>query len=136
MIKIMHDRRMDMFDIKILDALQKEGRLTSHDLADHVGLSASQCARRRAILEKAGTIKSYHAHISQKAVGLDLIVFIDIALDSHSVGAADRLLQLLHSMPEVTEAYAMTGSTDYHVKLIVPDLKTLSADHQSTTLAS
>ncbi|PLW75955.1 Lrp/AsnC family transcriptional regulator [Cohaesibacter celericrescens] len=117
---------MDMFDLKILDALQQDGRLTSQELATKVGLSASQCARRRALLEQSGVISGYHARLSRAAVGLELIVFMEITLDSHSVGAADRLLALMQAMPEVTEAYSMTGSTDYHVKLVVPDLKTLS----------
>ena len=117
---------MDRFDIKILDALQMDGRLTSQELADIVGLSASQCARRRALLEKSGLIESYHARLNQSALGLDLIVFIQIALDTHSPNAAKQLLALLHAMPEVNEAYSMTGSTDYHVKLVVPDLASLS----------
>ena len=125
---------MDRFDIRIIEALQADGRLTSQDLADRVGLSPSQCARRRASLEQSGIIASYHARISQKAVGLGLIVFIDIALDTHSVGAADKLRALLKGMPQVMEAYSMTGSTDYHVKLVVPDLKTLSLIINQTLL--
>ncbi|WP_246657464.1 Lrp/AsnC family transcriptional regulator [Cohaesibacter sp. CAU 1516] len=117
---------MDRFDIKILEALQRDGRLTSQELAEEVGLSSSQCARRRALLEKSGVIEGYHARLNQSALGLDLIVFIQIALDTHSPDASKRLLSLLNSMPEVSEAYSMTGSTDYHVKLVVPDLKGLS----------
>ena len=117
---------MDSFDIKILEALQRDGRLTSQELADEVGLSASQCARRRALLEKAGVIEGYHARLNQSALGLELIVFIQIALDTHTPDAAGQLRALLQSMPEVSEAYSMTGSTDYHVKLVVPDLKGLS----------
>ena len=57
---------MDEFDRKLLDALQQDGRLTNNELADRVGLSASQCSRRRAALEQAGVIESYHAVLRQK----------------------------------------------------------------------
>jgi DNA-binding Lrp family transcriptional regulator len=53
---------MDAFDQKLLAALQDDGRLTNEELADRVGLSSSQCSRRRGALEAAGIIESYHAH--------------------------------------------------------------------------
>jgi DNA-binding Lrp family transcriptional regulator len=61
---------MDNFDLKLLQALQEDGRLTNNDLADRVGLSASQCSRRRAALENAGVIEGYQAVLSTEALGL------------------------------------------------------------------
>ena len=61
---------MDAFDRKLLAALQDDGRLTNQELADRVGLSSSQCSRRRGALEAAGIIESYHAHLSAAALGL------------------------------------------------------------------
>lgn len=118
--------RMDGFDLKLLGALQAEGRLTSQELAERVGLSASQCARRRAALEESGVIEGYHARLSADVLGLELTVFVEIALASHSPDAARGLLTLLEGMPEVQEAYSLTGASDYLVKLVVPDLKALS----------
>ena len=57
---------MDAFDLKLLDALQDDGRLTNDELAERVGLSASQCSRRRAALEEAGVIEGYHAELSAR----------------------------------------------------------------------
>jgi DNA-binding Lrp family transcriptional regulator len=119
--------RIDLFDLKLLRAIQADGRLTSQELADRVGLSASQCARRRAALEKAGVIEGYHAELSGPALGLESVVFVEIALAAHSSERAHSLQALLQRLPEVQEAYSLTGANDYLVKLVVPNLKALSA---------
>ena len=75
---------MDAFDLKILDALQVDGRLSNQELAERVGLSASQCSRRRSALESDGAIEGYHASLSAKALGLDVLAFVQIRLAAHS----------------------------------------------------
>ena len=117
---------IDEFDLRILHALQDDGRLTNQDLADSVGLSPSQCSRRRIALEDAGIIEGYRANLSSRALGLDLTVVIEVSLAMHSPDNAKRLADLLHTMDEVQEAYALTGEADYMIKLVVPDLKRLS----------
>jgi DNA-binding Lrp family transcriptional regulator len=117
---------MDNFDLKLLDALQADGRLTNQELAEQVGLSASQCSRRRSALEAAGIIAGYHAHLDSAAVALDVLVFVQVTLSTHSADNARRFRHLINQLDEVQEAYAMTGTTDYHLKLIVPDLSALS----------
>jgi DNA-binding Lrp family transcriptional regulator len=117
---------MDDFDLKLLRALQDDGRLTNYDLAERVGLSASQCSRRRSALEDAGVIGSYHAALSAQALGLDVIVFVQVTLATHSPGNSKRFAKLIDGLEEVQEAYSLTGEADYLVKLAVPDLKALS----------
>jgi DNA-binding Lrp family transcriptional regulator len=117
---------MDEFDIKLLDALQADGRLTNNDLADRVGLSASQCSRRRTALEEAGIIESYHAWLAAEALGLGVLVFIQVTLATHSPDNAQAFVKLISGVEEVQEAYALTGEADYLVKMAVPDLKALS----------
>ena len=117
---------MDSFDIKLIAALQQEGRLTNDQLADRVGLSASQCSRRRAALETKGVIASYHAHLSEAALDLDVVAFVEVKLATHSPDNARRLQTMLTSLDAVQEAYSVTGSADYLVKIIVPDLAALS----------
>jgi DNA-binding Lrp family transcriptional regulator len=117
---------MDGFDIKLLDALQEDGRLTNFELAERVGLSASQCSRRRAALEASGVIQSYHAHLSAEAIGLGVLVFVQVTLATHSPGNSERFRRLIDGLPEVQEAYSLTGDADYFIKLIVADLKALS----------
>jgi len=122
----MHGLRRDSFDIKLLEVLQDDGRLTNFQLAEHVGLSPSQCSRRRAALEASGAIMSYHAHLSAEAVGLDILVFVHVTLAAHSPGNSRRFQRLIDGLPEVQEAFALTGEADYLIKLVVPDLKALS----------
>jgi DNA-binding Lrp family transcriptional regulator len=117
---------MDDFDVKLLGALQDDGRLTNYDLAERVGLSASQCSRRRSALEDAGVIGSYHAALSAQALGLDVIVFVQVTLATHSPDNSKRFAKLIDGLEEVQEAYSLTGEADYLVKLAVPDLKALS----------
>jgi DNA-binding Lrp family transcriptional regulator len=117
---------MDDFDVKLLGALQSDGRLTNYDLAERVGLSASQCSRRRTALETAGVIASYHAQLSPDAIGLGVTVFVQVRLATHSPENSKRFVRLIDSLDEVQEAYALTGDADYMVKLTVRDLKALS----------
>lgn len=117
---------MDSFDVKLLAALQHDGRLTNFDLADRVGLSASQCSRRRTALEKNGFIDGYHAALSSEALGLNVLVFVQVTLATHSPNNAKRFAKLVEGLDEVQEAYSLTGEADYLLKIVVPDLKTLS----------
>ncbi|UFN47753.1 Lrp/AsnC family transcriptional regulator [Roseomonas sp. OT10] len=117
---------LDRFDLRLLAALQEEGRLTNQQLAERIGLSASQCSRRRAALEAAGVIRGYRAELEAGAVGLHVRVFIQVTLSAHSHDNARRFRDLVARLDEVQEAYAMTGDTDYLMKAVVPDLKALS----------
>src|ERR1700679_1684425 len=79
---------MDDFDLKILKALQGDGRLTNNELAERIGLSASQCSRRRTALEQTGVIAGYHAALANQAVGLDVLVFVQVGLATQSPDSA------------------------------------------------
>ena len=117
---------MDAFDIKLLAALQNDGRLTNNDLAERVGLSASQCSRRRTALEDAGIIASYHARLSAEALGLTVTAFVEIKLATHSPANSKQFHKLIADLDEVQDACSLTGDADYLLKLVVPDLKALS----------
>lgn len=117
---------MDLFDLKILDALQADGRLTNAELAERVGLSASQCSRRRMALEEQGVIARYHAALSPAALGLDVTAFVQVTLATHSPDNAARFRTLVQGLAEVRDACALTGEADYLVKLTVPTLRDLS----------
>ena len=117
---------VDPFDLKILAALQDDGRLTNQELADLAGLSASQCSRRRMRLEEDGVIAGYRAELSSEALGFELIAFIQITLATHSPDNAKKFRQLMSRVDEIQEAYALTGDADYLVKVVLRDLKGLS----------
>jgi DNA-binding Lrp family transcriptional regulator len=117
---------VDTFDLKLLAALQDDGRLTNQELADLVGLSASQCSRRRMRLEEDKVIAGYHANLAGEALGFTLIAFINITLATHSPDNADKFRALVNRVDEIQEAYSMTGDADYLLKVVLHDLKSLS----------
>ena len=118
---------LDVFDLRILAALQHEGRLTNQELAERVGLSASQCSRRRNALEERGVVRGYRADLAPEKLGLGVTVFTHVTLATHNPDNARKFGELVRRLEFAMEAHALTGDADYLVKLIVPDLKTLSA---------
>ena len=125
---------LDAFDRKILSALQFDGRLTNNELADSVGLSASQCSRRRSALEQAGIIRGYHAVLDPEKIGIELKSIISITLAAHDEDNAQRLKNLLIGLPNVQQAHTLTGEMDYSITVVTPDLKALSAFINETLL--
>jgi len=118
---------VDRFDLKLLAALQEDGRLTNQELGDRVGLSASQCSRRRARLEQAGLIRGYRADLAGERLGFGILAFIHVTLARHSGDNARRFRDLVNRIDEIQEAYSLTGDADYLIKVILPDLDSLSA---------
>src|SRR5215510_12526173 len=98
----------DAFDLKMLAALQDDGRLTNQELAERVGLSASQCSRRRMRLEEE-VIAGYHADLSGEALGFGLIAFITIALATHTADNSKKFRALINRVDAIQEAYSLTG---------------------------
>ncbi|MGI9365061.1 MAG: Lrp/AsnC family transcriptional regulator [Rhizobiaceae bacterium] len=118
---------MDGFDRKIVRALQSNGRLTNAELGDRVGLSASQCSRRRTALEEQDVILGYAALVDPEKVGVGLTSIISITLSTHDDDNARSLRDLLNRLDNVQEAFSLTGEMDYSIKVVSPDLKSLSA---------
>lgn len=117
---------LDQFDLKILRELQRDGRLTNNELSEKIALSASQCSRRRARLEAEGFIVGYQAMLDRERLGLDLLVVISVTLATHNRDNAQRFARLVNDLPEVLEAYSLTGEMDYHIKVAVRGLSDLS----------
>jgi DNA-binding Lrp family transcriptional regulator len=117
---------VDSFDLKILAALQDDGRLTNQELADLAGLSASQCSRRRSRLEEERIIQGYHAELASEALGFNVIALVQITLATHSPNNAKRFRDLVRRTQAIQEAYALTGDADYLLKIALRDLKSLS----------
>ena len=82
---------------------------TNDDLAELAGLSASQCSRRRAVLEEDGVIEGYHAKLSAEKLGLKVQVFVQVTLATHSPDNSKRFAKLINELDEVQEAYSLTG---------------------------
>ena len=114
---------LDAIDLRILAALQENGRLTNNELAERVGLSASPCLRRVRRLEKDGYIRSYRAVLDRESIGLGLTVFVDIKVEKHSRENAQALHDALLAMPEVVSCHMVSGAADFIAEIVVPNLK-------------
>ena len=118
--------QVDDFDLKIMTQLQGNGRLTNQELGDLVGLSASQCSRRRIALEQAQLILGYHARLAPDAVGVEVLGLIEVRLLNHTQERAERFQQMIGEMDAIIDAYQTTGDADYLLKVVVTDLPGLS----------
>lgn len=118
---------LDTFDFKLLDALQRDASRTNSELGALVGLSASQISRRRDRLEAEGIIRGYRAELDPQMLGFAVTVFIHVTLAAHSPGNSDLLRKLILATPEIQEAHAMTGDTDYLLRVSIRGLAELSS---------
>ena len=110
---------LDNHDRKILRALQGNARLSNAELAESVGLSATACWNRTRQLEAEGYIRGYAALLDQKKMGLAVTVLLEVTLDSHEEDTLARFGEELAALPEVLEAYLVSGEYDYLVKVAV-----------------
>ena len=107
----MHE--LDEIDWRILRELQFNARITNADLAKRVALSQSPCWTRVRRLEAAGVIEKYVTIISQRAIGIPDSVILDAKLEQHDDDTLKRFEKELEDLPEVVEAYLVTGDYDY-----------------------
>jgi Lrp/AsnC family leucine-responsive transcriptional regulator len=123
---------MDPMDQRILRALRADGRLTSAELGDAVGLSPSAAHRRMKLLEEAGLIRGYRARLSAAARGDPSTVFVAVTLKDQTEETLDRFETALGRCPEVAEAHLMSGEYDYLVKLAIPSDGSFERLHRDT----
>ena len=109
-------RELDRLDRKILDLLQKNGRLPITELAEKVGLSSTPCTERVHRLEREGVITGYHAHVNPVALGKPLLVFVEIKLSAKSGDVFDKVKKEMMFIPEVMECHLVSGEFDYLIK--------------------
>jgi Lrp/AsnC family leucine-responsive transcriptional regulator len=113
---------LDTIDRRILDQLQRNGRISNVELAGLVGLSPSPCLRRVRDLEDAGVIDRYAAILDQGAAGFSLSVFVQVTLERQIEAALEAFERVIAERPEVMECYLMTGDADYLLRIVVPDV--------------
>lgn len=114
---------LDAIDIRIIAAVQADGRISISELSEKVGLSASPCARRLRILEEQGIITGYTAKVDQVKVGLPVSAFASIKLERQREEDLDRFSRVVADWPEVVDCYLMTGQRDYLLRIVVKDLQ-------------
>jgi Lrp/AsnC family leucine-responsive transcriptional regulator len=107
---------LDRIDRKILEILQRQGRIPMTELAQQIGLSTSPCTERVRRMEREGVITGYHARIDPQVIGKTLLVFVEITLSAKSADVFDKVRAELLHVPEVMECHLVSGGFDYLVK--------------------
>ena len=107
---------LDRTDRKILDILQRQGRISMTELAEQVGLSTSPVTERVKRMEREGVIMGYYARVSPEALGKTLLVFVEITLSSKDGQVFDKVRDELLHMPDVLECHLVSGGFDYLIK--------------------
>ncbi|MFY0664644.1 MAG: Lrp/AsnC family transcriptional regulator [Natronospirillum sp.] len=118
----MEDVNLDRIDRRLLDALQQDARLTTAELADQVGLSASPCARRIRRLEQTGVIARYRAQLDRNKLGLGITIFVHVRLNQHQDALVETFEEAVREMPEVINCHTVSGSFDYLLQVVSADL--------------
>ena len=113
---------LDRTDRKILDLLQRDGRLSNVELAEKVALSPSPCLRRVRALEETGVVRQYVALLDPGKVGLALLAYVNVKLEKRGKMPIDDFSKSVQAWPEVVACYSMTGDMDYLLRVQVEDL--------------
>lgn len=116
-------KTLDAFDRRILEALQRDGRLPNTDLAERIGLSATPCLRRVKALEQAGVIAGYRADLDRARIGLGLTVMVGVKVDGHQDDRATAIQEAFKAMPEVVSCHLVSGEADFLLEVVVTDLQ-------------
>lgn len=114
---------LDAIDRQLLDLLQRDGRMTNVDLAEHVGLTAPPCLRRIRALEQQGAIRGYHAELDPATLGYPITVFAMVSLRSQAEHDLAAFEAHVATIPEVRECHMLNGEIDFILKIVASDLK-------------
>jgi Lrp/AsnC family leucine-responsive transcriptional regulator len=115
-------RVLDKIDLHILSILQLDARIVMKDLAEQVGLSLTPCIERVKRMERDGVITGYHARVNPQAMGLQILVFVEITLHQKSEKAFDSFRRAMLGIPEVMECHLVSGDFDYLIKARIPEM--------------
>lgn len=114
--------KLDAIDLRILEAVQRDGRITKVALAEDVGLSPTPCWMRLRKLERAGIISGYHAHVAVRRVAPVASVMMEVTLENHRQADFDRFERAVSAIPEIIACWSVGGGVDYILRIIAADI--------------
>ena len=110
--------KLDRIDLRILQDLQNDGRITNVELARRAGISAPPCLRRVRALEEAGYIRGFHADLEPMQLGYEVLFFALVGLDSQSESVLTAFEERMRAWPEVRECNMCRGPHDFLLKIV------------------
>ena len=114
---------LDKFDVGILKVLQGDARASLQDISKRVGLSPTPCWNRIRKMEADGVIQGYTVRIDPAAIGFTETVIVQVTLESHTDETLYEFGKTLEQIPEVLEAYLVSGDYDYYIRIAVKDTR-------------
>jgi Lrp/AsnC family leucine-responsive transcriptional regulator len=118
--------KLDETDIKILEILQDNGRITNAKLAATIGISPPAMLERVRRLETAGVISQFTALLDREKLGLEVMAIVSISLVVHELEFTDRFRERLLELDEVLECHQVTGDDDFILKVVLESIKSYS----------
>ena len=114
--------KLDAIDLRILEAIQENGRITKLALAEKAGLSPTPCWLRLRKLEKAGIVSGYHARVAVRRVAPVASVLMEVTLANHRQADFDRFERAVAATPEIVACWSVGGGVDYILKIMAADI--------------
>jgi Lrp/AsnC family transcriptional regulator len=113
---------VDKYDRGILALMQADATLSVGDIAERIALSKTACWRRIQKLERQGVIRGRVTLLEPRAIDLGLTVYVSVRTNQHNDAWAEQFRRVIEGIPEVLEAYRMSGDLDYLLKAVVSDM--------------
>jgi Lrp/AsnC family leucine-responsive transcriptional regulator len=110
--------KLDNLDLKILEILQVDGRITNSELAQRIGLTPAPTLARVKKLETSGCIRRYAALVDQSRLGMPVMAFISVILESHKKNTSTAFVEAVDKLPEVLECHHIAGEEDFLLKVV------------------
>ena len=117
-------KNLDEIDLKILNEIQADGRITNVELAKRVGISPPPCLRRVRTLEEDGYIQGYRGLLDPRRLGFDVTVFASVHLSSQADADLRAFEEFVRAEPLVRECWMLSGEVDFILKCVAPDMAT------------
>lgn len=114
---------VDKFDLAILQVLQEDARASLQTISERVGLSSTPCWARIKRMESDGVIQGYTVRVDPPSIGLPDTVIVQVTLESHTDETLYDFGKILEQIPEVMEAYLVSGDYDYYIRIAVKDTR-------------
>jgi Lrp/AsnC family transcriptional regulator, leucine-responsive regulatory protein len=130
-----HAAPLDRTDLKILEALQVNGRLTNAELAEKVGLSLSPCWRRLKRLEESGVIEGYQAVLNRRALGLGVTAFVRVDIERHTPAMERKFEEAIADLDEIVSCHVISGEGAFMLVVMSDSLESFSKFALDTLMA-
>ena len=114
--------KLEAIDLRILDAIQRDGRITKLALAEKAGLSPTPCWMRLQKLERAGIVSGYHAHLNLRKIAPVATVLMEVTLANHRQADFERFERAVATIPEIVACWSVGGGVDYVLKIMAADI--------------